>query len=101
MKLTGEPKEKVGQTKTKEEAKQEIEKVDIELTNEETEQVSGGRGNLSDPDYRQAVRTVSQMHQQMRSASSKAQADEILRKMLFESYKGYSYKDIAIERGFL
>ncbi len=71
------------------------------MTDEEMEKVSGGRGDLSNPDYRQAFQNVKQLYEQLRSAKSKAQADEIMRKMLFDSYKGYSYKDIAIERGFL
>ena len=43
MQLTGELKDKVEQTKTKEEAKKIIEDAGMELTDEEMDQVSGGK----------------------------------------------------------
>ena len=42
MKLTGELKEKVEKTETREEAKKVIEEAGMELTDEEMDQVAGG-----------------------------------------------------------
>ena len=73
----------------------------MKLTEQEMEEVAGGIGHISDPDYMQALQNVRQLHQKMREATSKAQSDKALQEILFGSYKGYSYKDIAISRGFL
>ena len=43
MKLTGELKEKVEKTETREEAKKVIEEAGISLTDEELDQVAGGQ----------------------------------------------------------
>ena len=101
MKLVGELKEKAEETSNISEANQAIEIDAMESTDEEMEEVAGGIGRISDPDYMQALQNVRQLHQKMREATSKSQADSILREILFGSYKGYSYKDIAISRGFL
>ena len=51
MKLTGELKEKVEQTKTKEEAKQTIEEAGMILSDAELDQVAGGfMSNPKNPD---------------------------------------------------
>ncbi len=48
MKLIGELKEKVEKTETKEEAKKVIEDAGMELTDEEMEQVAGGKSGVWD-----------------------------------------------------
>ena len=48
MKLIGELKDKVEKAETKEEAKKVIEEAGMELTEEELEQVAGGRTNIFD-----------------------------------------------------
>ena len=48
MKLIGELKEKVEKSETKEEAKKVIEDAGMELTDEEMEQVAGGKSGVWD-----------------------------------------------------
>ncbi|MCR4903409.1 MAG: hypothetical protein K6A23_11175 [Butyrivibrio sp.] len=49
MKLVGELKEKVEKTETKEEAKELIKKAGMDLTDEEMDEVSGGKSPIFDP----------------------------------------------------
>ena len=103
MKLVGELKEKAKKNSNPNEAKAEIAKAGMELTDESIEEIAGGGTIVTDSeDLYQAITNVKQLYIEMRNRfTSKERADEIERELLSGSYKGYAYKDIVKKLGIL
>ncbi len=107
MKLVGKLKENVEKAENKDQAKELIAEAGMELTDEEMETIAGGMLRMGkakndwDPDYMQAVRNVRQLHAQMINAALETEANELKKQIQRGFYKGYSYFDIAVERGYL
>ncbi len=101
MKLIGKLKEKVEKTSSLSEAKEEIAKAGMELTDEEMGKVAGGAVDPCDTEeYRDAWREALYLLQQYDNAKTTAEKDRIWNEIETGSAYGYRYMDIFNRWGF-